>query len=227
VKTFARYFAITFGIVLGILLAVLVAGGFLFGGYTLYRADQDRRSNEQANARATVATQERATATTRQALEQATATTRQAAEQATATALRVEGEQQQRAAAATAEAVKVAARKCQNPSKLVVRPSYDAAQYRALGTVTNTCNFDIVFNLNFEGLAKNGVSIVTSAAGCTVAISGDVEGGPGQGRSALIRAGTERLFNVYLGALMCGANLQDIASVRVAPKIVREDDPPL
>jgi hypothetical protein len=209
----------TFGIALGVLAAVLVMGAVAFGGYSLYRADQDRRAEEQASGRATVVAQERATASTRQA-----------AEQATATALRTEGEQRQRAASATVEAVKLAARKCQSPSKLVLRPSHKASdtstgagtfiRYDVSGTVTNTCNFDIVFNLDLVGLAENGVSIIASQ---TVTISGDVDGGPGQGKSALIRAGTERLFSdVYFTT----RRVPDIASVRVTPAIVREGDPP-
>lgn len=212
-KTFARYFAITFAIAPGVLAAVLLMGAVAFGGYSLYRADQNRRAEEQAIARATATAQERATVITRQATEQATAT-----------ALRVEGEQRQRAASATAEAVKLAARRCENPRKLVVQSSYDSNQYRVSGSVKNTCNYDIVFNMDLDGLATNRVSIVTPTY--TVAISGEVAGGPGQGRSALIRAGTERTFSFDLGGIVPGRKREDIASVRVTPVIVREGDPP-
>jgi hypothetical protein len=210
VKTFARYFAITFGIALGVLAAVLVVGAAVFAGYSFYRADQGRRADEQANARATVVARDRATATTRQA-----------EERATATVLRAEEELRQRAVSATAEAVRFAARRCQNPSKLVLRPRHEVAgnRYTVSGTVSNTCNFDIIFNLDLVGLAENGVSIVASK---TVTISEDVDGGPGRGKSALIRAGTERLFDVYF----TDRRAPDIASVRVTPVIVREGDPP-
>jgi hypothetical protein len=218
VKTFARYFAITFGITLGVLAAVLMVAAIAFGGYSLYRADQTRRAAEETSARATVV-----------AVERATATARQATEQATATALRLEGEQRQRSASATAEAIKLAARKCENPIKLVLRPQHKVSdtstgagnffRYDVSGTVTNTCNFDIVFNLDLVGLAENGVSIVASQ---TVTIGAEIAGGPGQGRSALIRAGTERLFDVYFTT----RRTRDIASVTVTPVIVREDDPP-
>ena len=208
-KTFARYFAITFGVVLGALAAISIVGLVAWGAYSLYRTDQDRRAGEQANARATVVAQDRATATTRQS-----------EDRATATALRTEEELRQRSASATAEAVKLAARRCQNPAKLVVQARLNVAtsstavatfnRYAVSGTVSNTCNFDIVFNFDLVGMAQNGVSIVDAK---TVTISGDVNNSPGQGKSALIRAGTERLFEVYF----TDRRTPDIASVRVIP----------
>jgi hypothetical protein len=60
-RTFVRFFVTTFGIVLGRLAAVLVVGVVAFAGYSLYKAEQDRRGAEQAEATATVVARQRAT----------------------------------------------------------------------------------------------------------------------------------------------------------------------
>jgi hypothetical protein len=219
--TFARAFAITFGVVLGLLAALLLAGAVAIAGYSLYRADQDRRAEEQARARATQVAQERATATTRQAEQQATATTLRTDEERR----RAEEAQRQSAAAATATAMRLAARQCRDPSKLVasVTPelvrSAGRLSYHVSGAVRNTCNFDIVFNLDLVALAANGTSIIATK---TIAIDAEGIGNAGV-RSALIRPGEERLFRAYF----TDRPQPDVASVRVSPVIVQEGDPPL
>jgi hypothetical protein len=192
-QTFARFFAITFGIVLGMVAAVIVVGVVAFGGYSLYTADQDRRAN-----------QARATATTRL----------------------VEDRQRQDAAIATHQAAQRAARQCEDPQKLTVsamlevpraRNSIGVFVYQVSGVVRNTCNYDIVFNLELTGLAENVSSIIV-----TRVIGINEEGNATSANNqTTIRAGQERLFRAHL----TDRGQPDVASVRITPIVIAEGYP--
>jgi len=209
---FGRALGIGLGLGLGLGLAV----GIIF---FLGREIEDRRARATAEATATaMQTQARAAATAR-----AQSDAMRAQEVATASARRLEDEQRQAAASATAEAIRLAARRCQDPNKLVASgtqervPNRGGFRYSVTGTLRNTCNYDIVFNLELTGLATNGSTIIATK---TIAITAE---GVGQGSvpSALIRPGEERAFSAYF----VDRPEPDIASVRIAPVIVREGDP--
>jgi hypothetical protein len=223
VRTFARAFAITLGITLGL----LTAGAIAFAGYSIYRADQDRRAEEQARASATVVAQERATAVAAQA--QATATARQQEEGRRQAAAVAEEERRQAATSATATvaAIKQAARRCEEPHKLAVRiaakwdrPVPTGVRYDAEGTVRNACNYDIEVRLELVGLALNGSTVKASKIVAINQEGWEVYGNPQA--ATRIRPGEERFFSV----LMAQRPQADIGYIHATPIIVREGDPP-
>ena len=200
-RTFARAFAITFGIALGL----LAAGAVAFAGYSIYRADQARRAEEQAQATATAVAQQRATAAAAQAQAQQAAVSSRA----------------------TAEADKLARRRCEDPNKVVVsvklQPGLDPftgtpQNYSAVGTVRNTCNYDIDFRIEFTALAANGSTVIATK---TIAINERGDQDTGTQSVTHIRPGEERRFGFYMVAAQ-----PDVGSVRAVPIIVREGDPP-
>jgi hypothetical protein len=128
-------------------------------------------------------------------------------------------------AAATATAVRLAARQCEDPSQVVVTPKYkvdrtpvDRVLYVVSGTARNSCNFDIIVNLRLTGLAEDGSTILA-----TKTIAMNAEGGDREGDDAtLLHPGEERLFT----ATLAERPQPDIASVHLAPVVIREGDPP-
>jgi hypothetical protein len=95
----------------------------------------------------------------------------------TTTARRQEDERRQAEAAAaqastsaTAEAARLAARRCEDPNKLDVKiatvahpnPTLRTTRYSADGTVRNTCNYDIDFKLELSALASNGSTVIAT-----------------------------------------------------------------
>ena len=197
--TFAWCFAITFGIVLGAFTAVLLVAAVAlvgYSGYSRYHTEHDRRADERA----------RATAATGQATPKAAATAHQAL------------------AAATATAVRLAARQCEDPGQVVVTPTYqvdrapvDRVLYVVSGTARNSCNFAIVVNLRLTGLAEDGSTILATKTIAMRAEDGDREGDD----ATLLHPGEERPF----AATLAERPQPDIAAVRLAPVIIRAGDP--